>query len=204
MKNFVLFQCAQRLPDAALEPATLTLAKRPEIRTMPLTSGFATQCCQHAASSEPCSPRCIGKILASAYLGPRPSRRDAAWYRCYFPFRFSVVASSLDADQQLLVEDAKDPLQHRNRGDVVARFELRDERVRRSSAFGYVLLGELELVASFSDVRRDPVSLSELADGGVLGPGCRYSSLRRARARAAVVAGAPFGLLRVSVASPRP
>jgi hypothetical protein len=72
----------------------------------------------------------IGKRLPRS----RPSRRDAAWYRCYFAFRFSVVALSLDADQQVLVEDAKDPLKHGTRANAVARFGMNKCAVPARSA----------------------------------------------------------------------
>ena len=63
-------------------------------------------------------------------------------------FRLVVVGAPLDADQQFLVEDGEDALEHGDGGDVVAGFQFRDERVGSPCMLGDLLLGELELVAA--------------------------------------------------------
>lgn len=51
---------------------------------------------------------------------------------------------------------------------MVAALKLGDERVGGACSFADLVLGEVELVATLSDVRCDPVALPEGADRGVL------------------------------------
>jgi hypothetical protein len=85
---------------------------------------------------------------------------------------FGLMAGSLalDADQQLLIEHRQDAVEYWDRGDVLAAFQLGDERMRGDSSPGDLLLGEIQLVAPLADVGGDPVLLAQRPDNCVLLP----------------------------------
>jgi hypothetical protein len=68
-----------------------------------------------------------------------------------------VGKAPLDADQQCLIENGQDALEHRDGGDVVAGLQLRDEGVGGARPLGHVLLREVEFIAPLANVGGDPV-----------------------------------------------
>jgi hypothetical protein len=81
-----------------------------------------------------------------------------------------VAARGLDSDQQLLIKHREDAVEHWDGRDVLAAFQLGDERMRGASAAGDLLLGQVQLVAALADVSGDPVPLAQRPDHRVLLP----------------------------------
>ena len=79
-----------------------------------------------------------------AYYGsmdPRALWQAGGATALYFALGLLAGRLALDADQQLLIEHRKDACEHRDSGDVLAAFQLGDERMRGASPSGDLLLG---------------------------------------------------------------
>jgi hypothetical protein len=87
------------------------------------------------------------------------------------PLGFLAGSLAFDADQELLVEDGEDAVEHRDGRDVLAALQLGDVGVRGAGSPDHVLLGQVELIAALADVGGDPVPLAQRSDRRVLLPG---------------------------------
>ena len=117
---------------------------------------------------------------------------------CDLAFGLLAGGLALDADQELLVEHRQDASEHRDRGDVLAAFQLGDERMRGAGAPGDLLLGQVQLVAPLTDMGGDPVLLARARIAAYSSRAARYSGLRRARLLVPWAAVLPWGLTSLS------
>ncbi len=114
----------------------------------------------------------------------RRPRSGAHGLRRWRDLALGLLAGSLalDADQQLLIEDREDAVEHRDRRYVLTAFELGDVGVRGAGLPGDLLLGQVQFVAALADVGGDPVLLTQRPDRSVLVSG---RAVRRAAPSAA-------------------
>jgi hypothetical protein len=117
-------------------------------------------------------------------------------------FGFMAGSVALDADQQLLIEHRQDAVEHRDREEVLAAFQLGDDRMRGPGSPGDLLLGQVQLVQL---VRWSSLQAAESRVRLTHGPDLASGIRRSARVRppvGAVFGGADLCLVQVNGIAP--